>query len=451
MTPPADGGERRPPSASRPGPSPTEQVAGLRLMAFVRWALLVALGGLAFGTWWSVRPGSETDAAIQAHYYCPMHPQIQSASRGTCPICFMSLEPKPASFAASSGDSSLPSASEPSSLPGSEVRLSLERRQAAGITTTKVSREMVTREMRLAAVVEAPQSAVSEVRVRSAGYVEFVAPVEVGAKVRAGDVLASIYAPEILRSQEEMLAAHAIAARADSDHHDDTAMVEAARKRLELLGVGRRTTDRILADGKSSPSTGVSAPRGGVVTARNIFAGGYVTPETTLFQITDFSRLWVSATVGIENVKSLPPKTAGRFTPRGGSAFDVEVLLVEPTVGWQTRSATVRFGVANDAGSLLPGQIGEVLVSLPAASLVVVPRDAVIDNGMHQYVFVETVAGVYSPTAIVAGPVVGEGRVIESGLEPGAVIVTRGAFMLDSESRLQGALAPAVVPSSSAP
>ncbi|MBK8940455.1 MAG: efflux RND transporter periplasmic adaptor subunit [Polyangiaceae bacterium] len=439
-----------------PSPAPAHHdVPGMRLMAVVRWILLIALAGLAFGTWWRLGPGTEESAGGIAKFYCPMHPQIQSPNPGTCPICFMNLEPIPAGGAVPAGDaaSAAPSASEPSSMPGADVMLTLERRQAVGIATTKVARRMIARELRLPAVIEAPQSAVAEVRIRSAGYVEYVAPIEIGAKVKAGEMLAAIFAPEILRSQEELLAAQAMAAEAgkSEDHGADQQMVEAARRRLELLGVGRRTSDRILADGKSSRAIGVSAPRAGIVTARNIWAGGYVTPETTLFQITDLSKLWVSATVGTEELKALPPKTPGRFAPRGGSPLDVEVLLVEPSVGGQTRSATVRFSVANDAGALRPGEIGEVLVSLPAAERLIVPRDAVIDTGMHQYVFVEKSAGLFSPRAVVAGPMMGNGRVIESGLEPEAVIVTRGAFLLDSESRLQGALAPAATSSPSAP
>ncbi len=419
-------------------------VPGTRLMAVVRWLLLIALAGLAVGTWWRLGPGAEEEHEGEAHFYCPMHPQIQSPRPGTCPICLMNLEPIPKTGIAPTGAAVVPTASEPTSMPGADVMLTLERRQTAGVATKKVERRSIARELRLPAVVEAPQSALSEVRIRSAGFVEYVAPIEIGMKVRAGETLGAIASPEIIRAQAELLAAGAMATGAATDtHHDDTAMLDAARRRLELLGVGRRASDRALADGRTPRAIGISAPRAGVVTARNISLGGYVTPETMLFQITDLSRLWVSATAGTEDLAALPPTTRGRFTRRGSAPLDVEVLLVEPSVGDRTRSATVRFSAANDAGALLPGEIGEVLVSLPPEQRLVVSRDAVIDTGLKQYVFVEKSAGLFSPRAVVAGPMIGDDRVIESGLEPDAVIVARGAFLLDSESRLQGALAPA--------
>ena len=413
-------------------------------MAIVRWLLLIALAGLAVGTWWRLGSGMEKENGGEAHFYCPMHPQIQSPSPGTCPICFMNLEPLPKGGIVPTGAPVDPTASEPASMPGSDVMLTLERRQASGVATKKVERRSIARELRLPAVVEAPQSAVSEVRVRSAGFVEYVAPIEIGMKVKAGETLGAIASPEIIRAQAELLTAKAIATGAATDtHHDDTAMLEAARRRLELLGVGRRASDRVLADGKTARAIGVSAPRAGVVTARNISLGGYVTPETTLFQITDLSKLWVSATVGTGDLEALRSAKRGSFSRRSSSPLDVEVLLVEPSVGARTRSATVRFSVANDGGAIVPGEIGEVLVSLPAEQRLVVPRDAVIDVGLKQYVFVEKSGGLFSPRTVVAGPMIGNDRVIESGLEPGAVIVVRGAFLLDSESRLQGALAPA--------
>ncbi|MBL8742545.1 MAG: efflux RND transporter periplasmic adaptor subunit, partial [Myxococcales bacterium] len=420
--------------SASPGSLAPHDVPGTRAMAVVRWVLLVALAALAVGTWWRLGLGGEPHAEGEAHFYCPMHPQIRSPIPGTCPICFMNLEPIPPGGAAPSSEApaAMPTASEPSSMPGADVMLTLERRQAVGIATTKIERRSIGRELRLPAVIEAPQSAVSEVRVRSAGFVEHVAPIEIGERVKAGQTLASIYAPEIFRTQEELLAARAIAASSGTAdaHHDDGAMVEAAKRRLELLGVTRRTSDRIIADGKSPRAIGIVALRSGVVTARNISVGGYVSPETTLFQITDLSKLWVNATVGTEDVNALPPKTRGRFTPKGGPALDVEVSLVEPSVGGRTRAATVRFLVSNDTGTLLPGDIGEVLVSLPAEERLLVPRDAVIDLGARQYVFVETSTGHFSPRAVAAGAMVDGNRIIESGLAAGDVIVTRGAFLL---------------------
>ncbi|MBK7859747.1 MAG: hypothetical protein IPJ65_14225 [Archangiaceae bacterium] len=65
-----------------------------------------------------------------------------------------------------------------------------------------------------------------------------------------------------------------------------------------------------------------------------------------------------------------------------------------------------------------------------------------IDVGEVQYVFVERAAGLFEPRVVSAGPLFGEERVVLDGLREGEQVVARGAFVLDSESRLQAALAP---------
>ncbi|NUP12180.1 MAG: efflux RND transporter periplasmic adaptor subunit [Polyangiaceae bacterium] len=293
-------------------------------------------------------------------------------------------------------------------------------------------------------MLEAPESAISEVRVRSAGFVEQVAPIETGAKVKAGEALLWVYSPDILRTQQELLTARALSSGGAPAVHDDAEMVDAAKTRLELLGVGRGVSNQVLAKGKSVRAIPVSAPKTGIVTARNVSLGAYVTPETMLFQITDLSTLWVSATAETADVALLAPKTRARFESRRGTAIDVEALLVEPRVAARTRTATVRFLAKNDDASLLPGDIGEVVVPTTDEEQVVVPRDAVVDTGAQTYVFVEKSPGRFTPRAITAGPIVGNDRIVKSGVEPGEAIVVRGAFLLDSESRLQGALAPSM-------
>jgi hypothetical protein len=69
----------------------------------------------------------------------------------------------------------------------------------------------------------------------------------------------------------------------------------------------------------------------------------------------------------------------------------------------------------------------------------VVPKDAVMDTGQAQYVFVDQGDGYLEPREVKAGPEVADGRVIEEGLKEGERVATAANFILDSESRLKGA------------
>lgn len=429
-------------------------IRGLRAMAIVRWVLLIAVALVAAGTWWVYVVSSDAEVQGPDKYYCPMHPQIRSPVPGTCPICFMKLEPIPEERTGSMplADAGHPSPPEPGGTPAGlvPVMLTLERRQTVGIATTQASRRSVSRELRLAAVIEAPEGAVSEVRVRTAGFVERVASVETGARVRAGQPLLWIYAPEILRAEEELLTARRLRATdqvtdgGESGQHElGDRVSEAARQRLLLLGVDSSDVARVLEQGRTDRLVPIRAPSSGVVTARHVAVGTQATPDMMLFQVTDLSRVWASATVSAEDQPSIPVGAKGRFFSRtGGRTYDVEATLVEPRVATETRTARIRFLAKNPDVSLLPGRIGEVVVSLPAQEYVLVPRDAVVDVGHYQYAFVEQSAGLFAPRVIQAGPLIGDERAIVRGVEAGERVVSRGAFVLDSESRLQAAVAP---------
>lgn len=432
----------------------------LRVMAIVRWVLLALVASVAAGTVYHFALAPEKAAAGPDRYYCPMHPQIRSAAPGSCPICYMTLEPIPAERGqGSSHDAGAPlEAGTPEQLaagekpPGlADVMLTIERRQSIGVGTSPATRRAVSRELRLPTVIEAPERAVAEVRVRTPGFVERVAPIETGQHVAAGTPLVYLYSPEILRAEEELFAAKrldslALGLDAGAPSHQGLGndITRSAAQRLLLLGLDKSDLERIVASGKAERVVPVRSPRSGVVTARNVAVGTYATPETMLFQITDLSKVWATATVAPEDLALISVGTAAEFRVRGsGAAHPVEATLVEPLVASATRTGRVRFVGKNADGRLRPGDIGEIQLTLPSEPRLLVPRDAVIDHGTFRYVFVEQAQGVFSPRVVEIGPLFGEERAILSGLDDGARVVTRGAFLLDSESRLEASLAPA--------
>ncbi len=440
-------------SATGGTPERPELVRGLRAMAIVRWALLAVVVAVAAATWWRFVLRDEHAHEGPARYYCPMHPQIRSESPGTCPICFMSLEPIPDErgrghdHGVADGDAGVRADALDALAP---VMLTLERRQAIGLATARAVRREVARELRLPAVIEARDGAVSEVRVRAEGFVERVAPAEIGTRVRAGQTLVWVYAPEIVRAQEEMLAALRLAGSGGAAGATPSSsslgprVADAARERLLSLGLAASDVDRIAAAGAVERLVSARAPAGGVITGRDVALGARVAPERTLFEVTDLSRVWATAVVPAGELADVPVGTRGRFVPRaGGAELDVEAVLVAPRVASDTRTASVRFAARNPSGALVPGDIGEVLVALPAAERVLVPRDAIVDVGHARYVFVEREPGLFAPRPVRAGALHGDQREVLEGVGEGEVVVARGAFLLDSESRLESALRPA--------
>lgn len=408
-------------------------IPGLRAMAVVRWTLLVLVAVLTAGTWW--RFVLATDPASDGRpdrYYCPMHPDIRSADPGTCPICYMSLEPIPTAEPSETDGEAEPDEEREIAL--APVMLTTERRQQAGIATVPARRTSIEAPLRWPASVELSEGARAEVRVRADAFVERVAIRGTRALVRAGQPLAWVYSPEILRAQEELL----IAARWSGAEAAQTA--SAARQRLVLLGVSERDIDAIVESGQARRTIPVRAPMSGQVTQLSAVVGTYATPSLVLYEITDFSEVRVVATPLEPELGWLSGELTARFEPRSGDAVPLRFELLEPDVAGDTRASRVRFSTS---AALRPNDIGEVWIERPAREALVVPRDAVIDNGARRYVFVEREGGLFEPRTVEIGELTNDDRTITAGLEEGERVVARGAFVLDSESRLQAALAPA--------
>src|SRR5688572_9824180 len=185
----------------------------MRWMARLRWLLVVLAATLCAFSWWSfARADPQADAAPR--FYCPMHPEMKSHDPRECPICHMTLEPipearkksapkKPAT-AAPAGSAGAPAALPPGVSP--EIQLQLDRVQAINVRTRKARALPGQGKLSVPAVVEAQERGRAEVHVRSAGFVERIAVREVGARVKAGQELFSLYSPEIYQAQAELVA-----------------------------------------------------------------------------------------------------------------------------------------------------------------------------------------------------------------------------------------------------
>lgn len=453
-----------------------------RVMATARWLLLALVTGVAgYSVWTYWGPGASTHPSHKAdHYYCPMHPQIRSPEPGECPICHMTLEPIPEHRQA---DAATPSASVDKSARSEvprdvvPVKLTAERQQLIGVRTTVATRATLGRELRVPAAVEAPDSGRAQVRSRAAGFIERVGVREAGVRVARGQSLAWIYSPDIYRAQEEFLAASRwVADAATPGHANGTPghanempgnptgtpsnasgaigtsaadMVAASRRALELLGLSDGDIDEIARTGKAMRAVAVRAPISGHVTMFNAILGARANPETTLYEISDLSRVWIIASVHERDLANVRTGTTARFasSSRPNAAVAARVELVEPEVSEATRTARVRLAVQNSGFELRPGQYGDVTFELPEVAALVVPKDAVIHTGAHDYVFVDVGSGRFEPRTVHVGAQIEDRVQVLDGIADGDRVVSRGSFLLDSESRLQASLAASPAPS----
>lgn len=112
------------------------------------------------------------------------------------------------------------------------------------------------------------------------------------------------------------------------------------------------------------------------------------------------------------------------------------VDFIYPTLSEDTRTLRVRFSVSNQDGGLRPGLFGSATFEIESGNTLTVPRDAVVDTGVQQHVFVAA-NGMYEPRIVTVGARMDQRIEILSGLAEGESVVAAGVFLLDSESRLR--------------
>ena len=343
---------------------------------------------------------------------------------------FSSATPPPALIA--------PPAATPSKRASATDRVPIEVAAATvaalDIRLEVVGQEAMAQSVRAVATVVPDESRISQVHTRVSGWIEQLDVNTTGEMVRAGQPLARIFSQELLASQAEYLAAR----RTTAALGITSVVVASGRTRLGVLGMSPADIDAIEQTGEPKRLVTVVAPRTGVVVDRGITVGTSVDPSTTLLTIADLSRVWIFAEVPEANVSALRVGTRAEldFPASGRPAFAARIDFVYPMLTERTRTLRVRFSAANAGGALRPGLYGTAVFEGTGQQVITVPRDAVVNTGVQQHVFVAT-GDRFEPRTVTLGLQLADRVEVRSGLAVGERIVVSGVFLLDSESRLR--------------
>lgn len=430
-----------------------------RPVVIVGLVVLTAAGG-----WWladALAPEAahqhqlepQTDAAGNVYYTCAMHPQVRQDAPGNCPICGMRLSKREEASAGAERqvlywyDPMRPDQhfDQPGKSPFMDMQLvpkyaAGDGSRDGGLTVVEIDPRMAQNlGMRTAPVtrgrfwqrVDATGSvAVDERRMvtvtsRATGWVEQLAVRAVGETVRAGQVLAQVYAPEVLAAQQELALAREL---------DDPALMAAARSRLRLLNVQPDATPQ--------RQFAVVAPQAGVVTELMVREGAELTPGMALMTLADLTRVWVLVDIPEAQADwvTVGAPAEARLRSRPGEVLTGEVEFLYPQLDTPTRTLRARLVFDNPDGRLRPGLYAEVaLFGGPRDDVTLVPSEAVIRTGTRSVVIRAEAEGRYRPVAVTLGDERDGQIIVRDGLAAGDEVVVSGQFLIDSEASLLGA------------
>jgi Cu(I)/Ag(I) efflux system membrane fusion protein len=320
---------------------------------------------------------------------------------------------------------------------GADVRVSSSVTQNLGIRTGAV--EKVVLQPRLSAVgsVAFDESLLELVQARVDGYVTRLrvrTPLE---RVRRGQPLAEILAPEWQAAQEEYLAL------LDAQSERGQSIRDAARQRLVVLGVPEAAIRGIERDRKTNASTTLVAPIDGVVTELAVREGSSFMAGAPLFRINGLRTVWVNAQVPEAQVSLIPLGSTVRLQATGwpGETYAGRVAALLPEVDPQTRTLPVRIVLDNPQFQLSPGMFASLeFVGQGGEPQLVVPSEALIMTGERTIVIVARKDGGFDVAEVTAGREVDGRTAIIDGLREGQSIVLSGQFLIDSEASLKSSV-----------
>jgi membrane fusion protein, copper/silver efflux system len=395
--------------------------------------IIIIIACLFFGgvIGWSLSPsGGDHEGHAHAEgegtiYTCSMHPQIRQDEPGQCPLCGMDLTP----LAKNGGGSTDPMVFE----------MTPEAIALANVATVRVGEGGATQQVRLSGKIQPDEQRVNSIAADYSGRIEQLFVNFTGQEVRRGERLATIYSPDLINAQKELLEAARIRERSP-------ALYEAAREKLRLWRISDQQIQKIEERGEVQSTFDIHADGSGVVTARNIAVGDFISRGTVLFEIVDLSKVWVMLDAYESDLGWLSRGNKVNFTVNAlpGREFEGTVNYIDPVINPATRTVSVRAEVPNPGQALKPEMFVNATVhggQQVQEGVATVPRSAVLWTGKRSVVYVQRgtrEAPAFEMVEIQLGPRVGDQYQVLGGLKAGDQVVSNGVFSIDAAAQLTG-------------
>lgn len=337
-------------------------------------------------------------------------------------------------------------ADEAGDAPGT-VRISPGRIQMLGVRTEEVAmRPALTRSIRATGNLQFNERRLATITTKVAGWIERLAVAATGDPVQKGEVLAEIYAPDLVAAEEEYLVAMRLGGSMPGSmaHNDQGALTAASLQRLRALDVPEDEIARLRKTGKAARRIAVRAPADGIVIEKPVQEGMRVEPGQPLYKTADLSDVWLIAEVQEQDLGLIRPgqKAEARFIAFPGRSFEGTVEFIYPTLSPETRTARVRIVIPNPDKALRAAMYATVDIAAQSSGqpALAVPVSAVIDSGTRQVVLVDRGEGRFEPRPVRLGTQGGDWIEVTEGVKAGEKVVTSANFLIDAESNLRAAL-----------
>ena len=386
--------------------------------------------GLGIFIGWISNTGTPTvSSEVHEHgtsevYSCSMHPQIRQNQPGTCPICGMNLVQS----------TSLQTTTDPNA-----IQLSEDAQKLADIQTLKVTKSSPSITLHLNGRVGPDKRKTAVQTTHISGQIEQLLIGSKGQYIKAGEIIAYVYSPDLIEAQNELFEAFAM-------KEAQPELFEATRKKLENWKLTSAQIDTILRLGEPIESFPLVSEWTGIILDKYVSKGSHIERGTQLYEIANLKSVWVTFDLYETDLKTVHvgDKINMEFSSYPGKIFLGQVNFINPIVDPATQVAQIRVIYTNTFKPVYPGtSVKGLLNSQPKddQKIIILPKTAVLWTGKRSIVYVKDPTS-NEPTfhlrEVILGALNTSGYAIEKGLEVGEEVVVNGVFTIDAAAQLAG-------------
>lgn len=384
------------------------------------------LGYLFFGSDSGEASGVHDHETSEAEsiWTCSMHPQIMQPEPGDCPICGMDL---------------IPAENSSEGLEENQFSLTDNAMKLANIQTTIVGKGSgLEGTVSLSGKIEINEDKKAVMPAHFNGRIEKLFVNTVGDRVNRGQIVASVYSPELVAAQQELITAAKLKT-------SQPQLYNAVRKKFNNWMISDAMLDEIVETGNVRTNWPIHSNVTGTITEIMVEEGSHIQDAMPILKVSNLGTVWAVFDAYESQISNLEEgQTLDiRVNALQNEKLSGKISFIDPILDTDSRTVEVRVILNNDSNKLKPGMFVKAEVDVEQAvktETLEVPKTAVMWTGERSLVYVKTSSTepIFEMREVILGNSSGETYQVLSGLESGTEIVTNGTFTVDAAAQLQG-------------